>query len=157
MSRKKEIALYLISILIALAVGGISAFINRSGMELFETTTVKPILTPPGFVFSIVWTILYALMGFSAARFYCKADSTRKSGLWIYFLQLFFNFLWTILFFSFQQYLFSFIWLLILILLVFLMIAAFHQVDKKAAFLQFPYLIWLLFAAYLNLGVVLLN
>ena len=142
----------IINILIPLAVGGIAALLTRDSMMLYGSMQ-KPPLSPPAIVFPIVWTILYALMGISAYIVMEKGgcDST------LYSLQLFVNFLWPIVFFGFQAYLFAFALLLVLIGLVVGMIVTFYRCDKLAGYLQIPYLIWLLFAAYLNIGVYLLN
>ena len=149
---------YIMSVLIALAVGGLSALLSMNGMELYEATITKPALTPPGWVFSTVWTIPYALMGISAARVWLTKDSVaRSSGLNLYVAQLIVNFFWSLIFFNAQAFGFAVIWLLLLWVLVFLMIRQFYKVDRLAALLQIPYLIWLTFAAYLNIGVWILN
>ena len=149
---------YIISALIALAVGGLSALLSMDGMAAYNTTAVKPLLTPPGWIFGVVWTILYALMGISAARIWLSGDSEAKSkGLNLYVAQLVVNFFWSLIFFNAQAFGFAFFWLLLLWALVLLMILQFNKVDRKAALLQIPYLIWLTFAAYLNYEVWRLN
>jgi len=101
---------------------------------------------------------LYALMGISAARIWLSKDSTAKSkGLNLYVAQLIVNFFWSLIFFNAQAFGFAFFWLLLLWALVLLMILQFNKVDKKAALLQIPYLIWLTFAAYLSFGVWIMN
>ena len=115
-------------------------------------------LSPPNLVFPIVWTILYALMGISAARIWLSPPTKeRNHGLIIWGVQLFFNFFWSILFFNFQAFGLALLWLLTLWILIFRMILSFYKVDKPSALLQIPYLLWVTFAAYLNLGVWLLN
>lgn len=149
---------YIISVLIAMAVGGLSGLLSMSGMEAYSTSVMKPALTPPAWLFGVVWPILYALMGISAAKIWLSADSAAKSrGLNLYIAQLIVNFFWSLIFFNAQAYGFAFVWLLLLLMLVLLMIIQFYKVDKKAALLQIPYLVWLTFAAYLNLGVWMLN
>lgn len=149
---------YIISALIALAVGGLSALLSMDGMAAYNSSVAKPPLTPPGWVFGVVWTILYALMGISAARIWLSKDSTAKSkGLNLYVAQLIVNFFWSLIFFNAQAFGFAFFWLLLLWALVLLMILQFNKVDKKAALLQIPYLIWLTFAAYLSFGVWIMN
>lgn len=155
MKRRNTIQ-FIIGILIPLAVGGLSAAITQNGMMLYEASAVKPPLTPPGWVFSVVWTILYALMGIASVRVWKKAGGNSPA-VRVYALQLLFNFLWPILFFSLRSYLLSFIWILLLIILVIRTIDLFREVDPPAAKLLIPYLIWLLFAAYLNFYVFLLN
>ena len=118
----------------------------------------KPPLSPPGIVFPIVWGILYALMGIGAARIYLAPESRERTrSLLLYFVQLMFNFFWSIIFFNFQRFGFALIWLLVLWVLILRMILAFRRVDKTAALLQIPYLLWVTFAAYLNFGVWRLN
>ena len=149
---------YIISALIALAVGGLSALLSMDAMAAYDTAVVKPALTPPGWVFGVVWPMLYALMGISAARIWLSKDSEAKSkGLNLYVAQLIVNFFWSLIFFNAQAFGFAFFWLLLLWALVLLMILQFSKVDKKAALLQIPYLVWLTFAAYLSLGVWILN
>lgn len=116
----------------------------------------KPFLSPPGIVFPIVWTCLYILMGISYGMLKSKGLNSEKITL-SYYIQLGVNALWSIFFFVFKWRLFSFFWLVLLIFLVVDMIQKFYSADKTSAFLQIPYLLWLLFAAYLNLGVYLLN
>lgn len=147
---------YIIFIAVTLLVGGLAGFISSGSMRIFDSLE-KPKLSPPGFVFPIVWTILYTLMGISAAMIYEAKDKGKNKALLIYGLQLFFNFAWSIIFFNTQMYLLAFIWLLILLVLIILMIVKFYEINKKAAFLQIPYLIWVTFAGYLNLMIYLLN
>lgn len=150
---------YVISIAISLGVGALSAFFIRDGMDIYKTINQPP-LAPPGFVFPIVWTILFTLMGVSSAIVFINRgenpDST-ASGLKIYALQLIVNFFWSIIFFNMQAYLFSFIWLILLLILIILMIVEFKKVNKTAAYLQIPYLLWVAFAGYLNLMIFILN
>ncbi len=149
---------YVISAGIALAVGGLSGLLSMEGMKLYTETALKPPLTPPGWLFSVVWTILYALMGISAAIIWHAPESKdRSKGLNLYVVQLIVNFFWSLLFFNAQAYGLAALWLILLWVLVLLMIMEFSKVDKLAAWLQIPYLIWLTFAAYLNLGVWFLN
>ena len=149
---------YLIWIGITEALGGLSGWLTRNGNKLYEQTAVKPPLSPPGIVFPIVWSILFALMGFSAARIYLATPSPQRSrGLNLYVAQLVVNFFWSLIFFNAQAFGFALLWLLLLWTLVLWMIVEFRQVDKPAGNIQIPYLIWLTFATYLNLGVWYLN
>ena len=119
---------------------------------------MKPPLSPPGWVFPVVWAILYALMGISAARVWLAAPSkARNLGLNLFVAQLIVNFFWSPIFFNACANGFAFLWLLLLWGLVLWMILSFWKVDSLAAKLQIPYLLWLTFAAYLNLGVYYLN
>lgn len=145
-------------IAVPLLVGVVSAFLTRGGMEMFETI-VKPPLSPPNWLFPVVWTILYILMGISSYLILTSGAEQEKieKAISIYGYQLVVNFLWPTFFFNLQWYLFSFFWLLLLWLLVFQMIRKFSEIDKRAALLNLPYLIWLTFAGYLNLGIWWLN
>ena len=145
-------------ILLAEAVGGLSGWLTREGSKLYQATIQQPPLSPPGIVFPIVWGILFALMGVSAARIYLAPPSlARTRGLRLFFLQLFFNFFWSIIFFNLQAFGFALLWLLVLWGLILLMILTFRKTDAPAAWLQVPYLLWVTFAAYLNFGVWMLN
>ena len=125
---------------------------------MYAQTIVKPPLSPPGWVFPVVWTLLYALMGTGAARIYLAPPSKARSlGLNLFIVQLVVNFFWSPIFFNLQTFGLAFFWLLLLWGLVLWMILAFRKVDPLAAKLQIPYLLWLTFAAYLNLGVWYLN
>ncbi len=145
-------------ILIPLLVGVVSGLISRGGMELFEMIK-KPPLSPPGWIFPVVWTVLYILMGISSYLIY-TADAPEEEiseALGIYGYQLFVNFWWSIFFFNLRWYLFSFIWLLLLWGLILLMLLRFYCISKPAAYLNIPYLMWVTFAGYLNVGIWWLN
>lgn len=149
---------YVLWILLAEAVGALSGWLTREGTQLFSETVAKPPLTPPSLVFPIVWGILYALMGIGAARVSLTEPSEDRSrGLNLFVAQLIVNFFWSLIFFNAQAYGFAFFWLLLLWGLVLWMTLTFRKVDKIAAWLQVPYLLWLTFAAYLNFGVWRLN
>lgn len=154
--RRSAWKVYAVSIAIALAVGGLAALLSHDSMQVFESLK-KPPLAPPGVVFPIVWTILFLLMGISAARIYLSDSPERRGALTVYGLQLALNFGWTILFFCLQLYFAAFIWLIALIIAIFVMISRFYAIDRWAAYLQIPYLMWALFAAYLNLAIAILN
>ena len=149
---------YAIWILLTEAVGALSGWLTREGSKIYQATIQQPPLSPPGIVFPIVWGILFALMGIGAARIYMAPPSlARTRGLRIFFLQLFFNFFWSIIFFNLQAFGFALLWLLGLWILILLMILTFRKTDPLAAWLQLPYLLWVTFAAYLNFGVWILN
>lgn len=147
---------FIIAIAIPLVVGFISGIISMGGMKEFNSL-VKPPLAPPAFLFPVVWTILYILMGYSSYLIYEENDLHTECCLKIYFLNLFVNFLWSPIFFGLNLRLFSLIWLIILDVVVAYMILCFFKVNKKAAYLQIPYMVWCLFATYLNLMFYLLN
>lgn len=149
---------YALWIVITEAVGALAGLLTREGTQLYAASVVKPPLSPPAIVFPIVWSILYALMGIGAARVYLTPDSPlRTQGLRLFWLQLAFNFVWSILFFNLEAFGLAFVWLVILWALIVMMILTFGKVDRLAALLQIPYLLWVTFAGYLNLGVWLLN
>ena len=154
---KSKIKPYAVSILLTLAVGGLSGFLTSMGMDSFDALT-KPPLTPPSFLFPIVWTVLFILMGVGAARiFMTEPTAARNRALIVYVVQLAVNFLWSIIFFNLQAYAFAFFWLILLWVLILTMIYLFCKIDKPAALLQIPYAIWVTFAGYLNLMIWLLN
>lgn len=149
---------YLFWILLAEAAGALSGWLTRSAMQSYSESIVQPPLSPPGWVFPLVWTILFALMGIGAARVYLSQPSAARSrGLNLFIAQLVVNFFWSPVFFNLQAFGFAFFWLLLLWGLVLAMTLTFRKTDPLAAKLQIPYLIWLTFAAYLNLGVWYLN
>ena len=157
MKRKKWLP-YIIGIGSAVAVGALSGLLSMSGMERYSNTVLKPALTPPDWLFPVVWTILYTLMGISAARIWLSPASTERTrGLNLFVAQLIITFFWSPIFFNAQAFGFAVLWLMLLWALVLLMILTFSRIDKLAANLQIPYLIWLTFALYLNIAVWLLN
>lgn len=146
--------IYIKSILIPLVLGGIvgiiiSKFIDYDSLQ-------KPLFSPPSILFPIVWTILYILMGISHGMLKSNGVIDRKTNE-IYYLQLLVNLIWPIAFFVLKSRLFSVIWIILLAVLVFIMIIKFYKKNKTAGLLQIPYLIWTLFATYLNIGVYILN
>ena len=149
---------YAFWILVTEAVGALSGFLSREGMEIYAQTIRQPPFSPPGWIFPVVWTVLYALMGIGIARIRSASpgrDSRRGTNLFI--AQLIVNFFWSLIFFNARALGFAFFWLLALWLLVLLMILRWYRVDKTSAWLQLPYLLWLTFAAYLNFSVWQLN
>ncbi len=145
------------SILIPLAVGGISAFITRNDMGIYSRIK-RPPLSPPSWIFPVVWTVLYILMGISLYLVRIKKTDKNKRPAYIAFaVQLFLNFIWSPIFFSLNAYALAFAVLIILWLSVIVMILLFSGIDRRAAYLNIPYLVWLTFAAYLNLAIAILN
>ena len=146
----------LINVAIPLVIGGIASLIVNNGFENYSEVT-KPALSPPPWIFPVVWTILYILMGISTYLIYEKDKNLNRNAFIIYAVQLALNFIWPVFFFGFNAYLLSFIILVLLLVFVVAMIISFYKENKLAGLLQIPYLIWLLFAAYLNFAVFLLN
>lgn len=118
---------------------------------------IKPPLTPPPWVFPVVWTILYTLMGYAAYRVAGSGERGTEEAVKLYWLQLFVNLLWPIAFFRLEWRLFAFFWLLLLVVLITCTIRRFQPIDATAARLLYPYLAWCGFATYLNLAFYLLN
>ena len=145
----------LICLAVPLAVGGLSALLTRSAMQSFNEVA-KPPMSPPGWLFPVVWTILYLLMGF-ASYLVLEARKPTDGAFTVYGLQLFFNFCWSIIFFRFESYLFAFVWLVLLWALILATIFLFFRASKTAAYLLIPYLLWVSFAGYLNFGIWMLN
>lgn len=134
--------------------GGLYGIITSKYIDY--NTLKQPPLAPPSIIFPIVWTILYILMGVSYGIL--KSKSLTTTGVnQIYYTQLFVNALWSIFFFVFKFRFFSFLWIILLDVLVLIMIVRFYKKDKTSGLLQIPYLLWCLFATYLNLSIYLLN
>ena len=153
----KKFKMRIISWVIPLAVGGLATLLS-GGTDLYQTINQPP-LSPPGWVFPIVWTVLYGLMGEAAYRVLTSgADKGQiKKALIAYGVQLFLNFLWPLFFFGGQMYLTAFLLLIALWIAILITARWFSQIDETAGDLMLPYLLWVTFAGYLNLGVFLLN
>ena len=142
---------YILWIAVSEAVGGLSAWLTREGMKIYNATAIKPPLSPPPIVFAIVWPILYLLMGIGMARAMKAPNSVERSrAKSLYFLQLAMNFCWSILFFNLRGYGFAFIWLVAMWIAIVLMAMSFYSLDKPAGLMQIPYILWVIFAGYLN-------
>lgn len=156
--KRKTVIIYVIGALIAIAVGALSGILTMGNMDLYAQGIIKPPLAPPGWLFPVVWTILYALMGLGSAIIWLEAPSAeRNKALNLYVAQLTVNFFWSLIFFNAQAFGFAALWLILLWVLVVLMIWRFWKVNRTAALLQIPYLTWLTFAAYLNIAIWILN
>lgn len=155
----QKIKPYVISVAFALGIGGLSALITAGNMDLYSEI-VQPSLAPPAFLFPIVWTILYILMGISAAMIWKERSTMRAEvdkALTVYALNLFLNFFWSIIFFNMRAFLFAFIWLVALWAVILIMIIKFAKIKPIAGYLQIPYLLWVTFAGYLTLAIYILN
>lgn len=141
-------------ILITIGIGSLPAlFVDFNKYK----DILKPPFSPPGFIFPIIWTILFILMGISIYRVVMTNNYEIDSIKIIYYAQLIINALWTPIFFELNSYLLSFIWLLLLLILVIILSIKIISIDKVSFYLLIPYIIWLLFAGYLNLGIYILN
>lgn len=155
---KEDWKVYVVFVLLTELVGVIAGLISRIAMENYGNMTNNVPLAPPAILFPIVWTLLYALMGISAARIWLvDLSPMRTYALRVYGIQLAVNFFWSIIFFNFEAYGLAFVWIILLWSLIVLMIRSFDKVDTLAARLQIPYLVWVTFAAYLNLAVWILD
>ena len=141
-----------------LLVGALAGLLSRKGMEAYGSM-YKPLLAPPGWVFPAVWTLLYILMGLASYFVYTSAASPERirRAMGAYVLQLAANFIWPLIFFVLGAYLLAFLWLILLFALALVCALRFGYIDARSGKLMAPYLVWLFFAAYLNLGVYLLN
>ena len=156
--KKKTWKVYTFWILLAEGVGALSGWLSRNGMKAYETAITQPPLSPPSWIFPIVWGILYALMGIGAARVWlAPRDIHRSRSLNLFIVQLIVNFFWSLIFFNARAYGFAFLWLLILLFFVIWMTFCFWKTDKLSGILQILYILWLLFAAYLNFAIWQLN
>ena len=145
----------LASLAVPLAIGGLSALLTKDSMETFDSLN-KPALSPPGWLFPVVWTVLFVLMGI-ACYIVVTAGGGNRAALTLYGVQLLFNLLWSLIFFRAGAYLAAFIWLILLWLLISATTVLFYRISKPAGILMLPYLLWVTFAGYLNLSIYLLN
>lgn len=155
---KQKWKLLLVCLAVPLAVGALSALLSGNGMRTFSELNQPP-LSPPGWLFPVVWTILYLAMGLASYLVLtsgASAEAIRKA-IRVYALQLAVNFFWSILFFRFRLYLAAFVWLVLLWVLIIVTTIRFYRIRERAGDLLVPYLLWVTFAGYLNFGVYLLN
>lgn len=148
----------IIAIALPLAVGILASLLTTDAQQTFNSLN-QPFLSPPAWLFPVVWTILYVLMGVASYRVWTAVATyeKKKEALAVYAVQLAFNFFWTLIFFNLGEYLFAFVWLVVLWLLIYLTKQRFAKIDQVAAYLLIPYLVWVAFAGYLNLSIWLLN
>lgn len=154
----KKPSIYIICIILIEAAGFAVGMLTREGIQIYADTLIKPVLSPPGIVFPIAWTILYALMGISVTRVVLSDGSKARSvGLVFFGIQLALNLAWSFIFFGAQRFGFALIELLFMVAAVIAMTVQFMKCDPLAAKLQIPYIAWLCFATYLNAAVMVLN
>ncbi|WP_142414699.1 TspO/MBR family protein [Hathewaya massiliensis] len=157
-NQKFNLFYFLLSIIITMGTGFISGILTKNSMQFYKELK-KPIFSPPSFVFPIVWTILYFLMGVALYKI-LKLKSEGKNvnkALVLFFIQLFLNFLWPIIFFRKRLIFIAFLELILLIIFILFTIIEFYKKDKKAAYLLIPYILWCIFAAVLNFYIWFLN
>lgn len=159
----KEVRNFIVSVLIPLIIGylssALSSLISGISVSTYYSQLIKPSFAPPSFIFPIVWTILYVLMGISAYIILKKGYdlSKVKDAMFYYWLQLFLNFIWSILFFGLDLRFTALVTLALLVIVVTIMIYKFNKLDKRAAYLNIPYLIWSLYALFLNYFIWMIN
>ena len=156
---KQKLRPYIISVAFSVGMGLLSALLTRGNMDIYKEVVTPP-LSPPSFLFPIVWTVLYILMGISAGMIYTNRKALpkqKKSALFTYAVSLVVNFLWSIIFFNLRAFFFAFIWLLLLLLLIIATFLQYRKINKTASYLQIPYAVWVTFAGYLNLGIWAMN
>ena len=152
-NRNKTIVL---QVILALLAGGVASLLGGETALLYERLTAPP-LSPPGWVFPVVWVVLYILMGIAAGLVARSEDVDSGGALRLYYLQLGLNVLWPLLFFRFEWIAFSAVWLFLLTVAVFATWRRFRAISPAAGWLLVPYLLWCLFALYLNVGFAVLN
>ena len=140
--------------ILPLIIGGIVGIITSGYMNYNDL--IKPTLSPPGIVFPIAWTIIYLLIGISYMLLKEKGEISKETKQ-LYYAQLIFNYLWTFIFFVFKLRLLSVLWIIILDVLVIIMTYQFYKQNKLSGILLIPYVLWLLFATYLNISIYFLN
>ncbi|MBE5924728.1 MAG: tryptophan-rich sensory protein [Lachnospiraceae bacterium] len=145
-----------IAVLLPVAVGTVAAYLTRNAQVSFSMMNQPP-LSPPAWLFPVVWTILYVLMGIASYIIWRSDNKDARNALQVYLIQLGFNFCWPIIFFNFKWYLFAFFWLVALWVLILITTIKFYRISKSAAYLMIPYILWVSFAGYLNIGVYFLN
>jgi len=154
---------FILAMLFCLGAGVIGSFATQTGPGSWYVSLVKPPVTPPNFVFPIVWTTLYILMGlalyivWSQPQKYRRDPEIKKSALLFFSLQLILNITWSFLFFGLQSPVLGLICIFVLVGFVSITIIKFYQLNEKTSYLMIPYLLWLCFATLLNLWIVILN
>lgn len=154
--QKNKVEILIISILTPLAIGFISSVLSNNARTVYMEL-IKPPYSPPAVIFPIVWTILYILMGVASYFVFIDDSKYKNKALQLYRASLFFNFFWSIIFFRLGFYLLSLVWLVVLIYIIINMMMIFHKIKPIAAYLLIPYLLWSLYAAYLNMNIYILN
>lgn len=157
---KENLRIKLIFLAIPLGVGILLSLAVNSDFALYQTLR-QPAFAPPQFVFPIVWTVLYILMGISSYIVYSRRSQSNEidvgAALMLYALSLVLNIVWVISFFKYQKILASVAVIAVLVIVICAMIYAFSKVSRSAAALQIPYLVWTVFASFLNLTIYFLN
>ena len=138
-------------------VGALSALVAGGGFSAYYQSLMKPPLSPPGWLFPVMWGILYAVMGVSAYLVRHSESFAKRGALIVYAVQLFVNFLWSPVFFGLKSLGGAVIVIALLVVSVAAMLWKFYPIRKSAALMNLPYLLWVLYAAYLTVGCWVLN
>lgn len=152
----RAVVILVVCIAIPLIVGAISALLTQNAMASFDSLNQPP-SSPPAWLFPVAWTILYILMGISGFYIYMSNNKAHNIGIFLYVVQLLFNFFWCLIFFGISAYIFAAIWLAILLILIIALIVNTSKYSKAAMFMLIPYAAWCCFAMYLNIGIAILN
>lgn len=158
MDKMKKVIQLMLCITLCLGIGAVSGIATASSIKTWYVALEKPLFNPPNYLFGPVWTILYILMGVSLYMILqSHKNDLRKKAIMIFTIQLFLNFCWSFLFFKFNWLGISFIEIMLIWISIVIMIVTFYKIDKKAALLQIPYLLWVTFASTLNGSIWILN
>lgn len=156
--RNKKVFVYMAFIIVCQAAGLVGAVFTTPAIPGWYSGLIKPTFNPPNWIFSPMWTLLYVLMGISVSKVWLSSkNNQRKNGLKIFFIQLALNTGWSIIFFGFKNIILALFEILLLWISILITIGKFWKIDKKSAYLLFPYILWVSFAAILNLSILLLN
>lgn len=147
----------ILAVLLCLLAGFVGSFFTITSIDSWYSTINKPVFNPPNFIFGPVWTVLYILMGVSLYLIWINKNKNKKPAYTFFFIQLALNTLWSILFFGLQTQLIAFIEIIILWIAILFTILKFYKISKPASYLLIPYILWVSFAAVLNLSIYLLN
>ena len=153
---------YIVSFIVTFGIAALSSYFTGDSSIVYNDI-VKPKFSPPGYVFGIVWPILYLLMAVAAGSIYKTenisevAKTYKNKAIGLYLVQIIINGIWPVLFFKYEMFLISFIWIIILWILIIFMLIIFKKISNIAAYMIVPYFLWVSFAAYLNLMIYMLN
>ncbi|MBD3248730.1 tryptophan-rich sensory protein [Candidatus Woesearchaeota archaeon] len=153
----KNIWKFIISLILPFLASLIGGIFTASSVSTWYLTLVKPSFNPPSWIFGPVWTLLYLMMGLALYLVWINKQENKKPAFTVFGIQLFLNALWSILFFGFKRPLFAFIEIIFLWISIFVTLVYFYKIEKKAAYLLIPYILWVSFAAVLNFFIYYLN
>lgn len=152
----KNKTLLLFALFFSLLAGVIGSLFNASVTDWYLTLN-KPSFNPPSWIFAPVWTALFILIGISLYLILTAKDKNKKPALIVFVIQWFLNIFWSYLFFGLHNPFYAFIEIILLLLSIIIMAIIFYRIDKRAAYLLIPYILWVSFAAFLNFTIWRLN